>query len=711
MAPLTWREVSAPNFGAVNQAQAIVGDSINAATKSLQAAIQQSDAQKERANTANFMGQLLGGTSLDQIQGVDPAYLSPDAFNFALKQQAQADANALGYARIAALGARKGKGAAASNTIPVAPGSSDGNFLTSDNEVVNGVVTDNGVIPNTVKGGAKAQGIPVAPTVVGPFVPTSTPSNPAPVENFRDMPSGGPLRSDAAPVDQEIQQTASGSPTASQLFADATATYGAPIDASPSLAPTPGPLRGAQVKGADGAAQIFPELTRDLVNGRIAAFNGDPVSALAAAAVNKRLGANLTGSNALTLVDNTLKTATQGQEFREGQRKEEDALYNRSVRDSARSQANEAILQPTLADARLAIDPNQPPDEYAAAQELLEKGAKAGQFDVFKGQPARLPSGEIIVPSNNKQMNIISALDDATRNPEVAKVIQGIASKDGAQAVQDLLGKAVDNSAWLGRDLRDMQAQHESALTRYDTDRASNPLIPSIVDFQKNVKSDAGPDDVARQLAKDASTFSGRDVTPGNMLTIVQRVAKEAHTSPAIAGGLISAAFRDQRFGDTVRGWFGSTNGDLSIDPNSLEQFKNLVWDSTTNKPNNDLLNQIDALKASDRVRDDLNRDWEALQTAQAQYNEKAANAALRKNGEGKAAVDLAKEVLVKTQQQYQKNLQKFTARNGVTTQNRGTPALPPVAVPVPAPPQGPNARPAAKLLRDALGSGQISGW
>lgn len=704
MAPLTWREVSAPNFGAVNQAQALVGDSLSNAAKILQSSVAAFSDQRTKENTANFMGQIASGTPVDQVQGVNPAYLDPSAFDFLLNKQKVDQANALGYARLAQSGGRggkKGSGTGATDAIPIAPGASDGNYLTSNNEIIPGTIVNAGTNPAAQKG--KTQIIPVAPTIAAPNQPA--PQQVVPTEEFAPIPSGGPLRSDAATVDPAVQDVAS-APSASQLFADATATYGAPVGASPSLAPTPGPLRGAPVKGNDGGAQIFPELSQDVLNGRITAFNGDPAAALAAAATNKRLGSNLTSSNLLTLADNTVKAADAGQTFRENQRKEEDALYSRGVRDSARAQANEAVLQPTVNDARLAIDPNQPVDDFAAAQEQIDKANKAGQFDLFRGQPVPLPSGEIIVPSNNKQMNVIAALDDATRNPEVAKVIQGVAAKDGAQAVQDMLGKAVDNQSWLGRDLRDMQATHESALTRYDTDRASNPLVPSIVDFQKNVKSDAGPDDVARQLAKDATVFSGREVTPGNMLTIVNRVAKEAHTSPAIAGGLISASLRDKSFWDKFR--FGSTNGDVAIDDAALEKYKNTLWNSETNSPNNELLNQIDALKASDRERDDLNNDWQSLQTAQAQYNEKAANAALKNNGQGSAAVEVAKKVLATAQQQYQKNLQKFTSKTGVINQNRGIPVPSPVAVPVPAPPQGPNARPAAQRLRDALGSGQI---
>ncbi|QIG68812.1 hypothetical protein EVB68_075 [Rhizobium phage RHph_Y2_6] len=690
MAPLTWREVSAPNFSSVNQAQALVGDSISQAANIMQKSIAAYGDQKTRENSANFMGQILNGTPLDQVQGVNPAYLDPEAFNFALNVQKQNEANALGYARLAQLGAKggkgKGTGSGTTDVIPVAPGSSDGNFLTSENQIIPGVVTNAGTDTSNTKG--KKQLIPTAPVVVAP-AQGATQALPT-VESFRPMPVDGPVRQSEevtppvnAPV--AVDTVPTGATSATPLLAQAIAS-GQGI-----IAPTPGALRGAPVKGTDGNAQIFPELSQDLGRIRATAFEGDPALANASTFLNERVKANDTGTNVLDVMKNNYEAAKTGQDFREGQRKEQAAVKSLNEDQEAEAIANAAVLQPTKQDALNSIDPNLPAKLWEKAVNKVNDADKAGQFGIGGNGPVQLPDGTIITPSANRQIDLIDAVKDASADPEVAKTIQSVAAKDGQAGVQQLLQKTVDNSSWLGRSeqMTDLQNKHDSAILKYNNDRGANPLISGIADFQKNVTSDASVEAVAKQLAKDASVFSGREVTPGNMLTLVRKVQAQTKQSPAIVGGMISASFRDQAFTDKFR--FLSTNADVAIDDDLLQGYKDMVWDSKTNTPKNDFLNSVENLKSSDRERDRLNTDWEQYKQAQITYNQKAVQAGLKNNGQGDAAVKLAEKVLAASEQQYRKTYDKFTEKFGVTTQNRGEPAPPPLAPPTVRPYQGPR--------------------
>ncbi|QXV74748.1 virion structural protein [Rhizobium phage RHEph22] len=707
MAPLTWREVSAPNFSSVNQAQALVGDSISNAANIMQKSIAAYSDQKTRENSANFMGQILNGTPLDQVQGVNPAYLDPEAFNFALNVQKQNEANALGYARLAQLGAKggkggKGTGAGTADAIPVAPGSSDGNFLTSENQIIPGVVTNAGTDPANTKG--KKQLIPTAPVVVAPTqgVTQALPT----VESFRPMPVDGPVRQseEAAPVNApvSVDPAPTGATSATPLLAQAIAS-GQGI-----IAPTAGALRGAPVKGTDGGAQIFPELAQDTGTIRNTAYSGDPELANSSAIMNKRLQNNLTSTNLLDLQEGNYKAAAAGQDFREGQRKEQAAVKSLNEDQQAEAIANAAVLQPTKQDALNSIDPNLPAKLWEKAVAKVNDADKAGQFGIGGNGPVQLPDGTIITPSANRQIDLIDAVKDASADPEVAKTIQSVAAKDGQAGVQQLLQKTVDNSSWLGRSeqMTDLQNKHDSVVRKYNNDRGANPLISSIADFEKNVTSEASEGEVAKQLAKDASVFSGREVTPGNMLTLVRQVHAQTKQSPAIVGGMISASFRDKSFWDKFR--WGSTNADVAIDDDILQGYKDMVWDSKTNTPKNDFLNSVENLKSSDRERDRLNTDWEQYKQAQITYNQKAVQAGLKNNGQGDAAVKLAEKVLAASEQQYRKTYDKFTEKFGVTTQNRGEPAPPPLAPPTVRPQQGPRQgtvyQPNAdELLRNAI--------
>ncbi|QXV74379.1 hypothetical protein [Rhizobium phage RHEph16] len=709
MAPLTWREVSAPNFSSVNQAQALVGDSISQAANIMQKSIAAYGDQKTRENSANFMGQILNGTPLDQVQGVNPAYLDPEAFNFALNVQKQNEANALGYARLAQLGAKggkgKGTGAGTTDVIPVAPGSSDDNFLTSENQIIPGVVTNAGTDPANTKG--KKQLIPTAPIVVAP-AQGATQALPT-VESFRPMPVDGPVRQseEAAPTVNApvaVDAAPTGATAATPLLAQAIAS-GQGI-----IAPTAGALRGAPVKGTDGGAQIFPELAQDVGRIRDTAYSGNPELANASSYLNQRVQNNLTATNQLDLQKGNYDAALTGQKFREGQRAEQEDVRKTNITQDGRTIGDAAVLQGLDVDsARAAIDPNLPPDVFAEAMKRVDQANRNGQFGLTESNRLQVaPDGTLITPGSNPATERANIIAGMTSTAEGAKSVQEATSTpEGAAKFNAAIDKALANNVSAGRQLETQELQHQADLRQYDQDRNSKDDISFVSDFAKSLKSDSNAGVVASQVMKNPR-FEGSGISTNDMASVIERVAAQAKVSPAVAGGMVANSLRGNQ---PVRDWFKSfiwNKAELTYAPAKLQKLMDMAYDSETGKAKDDLLNAVSNLELSDKQRDNLNSSWETLKKAQNQYNKDVGEDALKNNGQTKNLVKMSERALAAATQQYQKDREKFLSVGGVARQNRGEPAPPPLAPPIPRPQQGPRQgtvyQPNAdQLLQDAI--------
>lgn len=698
MAVLTWREVSAPNFSSVNQAQGMVGDSLSNAAKILQSSVAAYADQRSKEDTANFMGQIAAGTPLDQIQGVNPAYLDPAAFQFLLNKQKVDEATALGYARLAQGGARGGRkgtgGAASGDVIPVAPGASDGNYLTPDNQVIQGTVTNVGTNPAAQKG--KTQIIPVAPTVTAPNQPAA--QSIVPTEEFAPMPSDGPLRSDAATV----------TPNATQLFADATATYGAPV--APDLRPTAGPLRGAPVKGNDGAAQVFPALTQDLGNAANAAAQGDWQAANEAIVGNQRTQNNLTGTNVLTVLDKNMERAKTGFELNSAQRKDSNEARSDNDRAIGRSAGIDAV-QGALdeASALAALPTDLTPDQRKEAVDQIKLAGRTGGFSLGDpNRPTVTADGAVIPPGNNPVVQRENLIASMTSTPEGAKNVQEqLSTPEGAAKFNASIDAALASNVTAGRDLQADQLQHNAVLQKYDLDRNADPDVPFIKDFVKNLKSDADAGQVAKEVMKNPR-FEGSGVNTNDMASLIERTAASAKVSPAIAGGMVANSLRGSQFGDWVKS-FVYNKADLTYNDEKLQRLMDKARDPVTGKPKDDLLNEISALNQSDQERDNFNNSWEQLVKAQNQYDKDVGQNALKDNDQTRKLVSMSKRAFEAAKEQYLKDKEKFTAVGGVARQNRGEPAQPGQAIPTVAPQQGPRAAPGPsvnEVLQRAINGG-----
>jgi hypothetical protein len=662
--------------------------------------------QKTRENSSQFMGQILNGTPLDQVQGVDPAFLDPEAFNFALGVQKQNQANALGYARLAQTGKGKGgKGgaAAASDTIPVAGGVGS-EYLTADGQIVPGVATN---VPVAVPLKGKAQPLPTAPTVV-PVAQPAAQAVPT-VEDFRPMPAGGPVRGDeTSQVMSEDVPVDPVTPGATSLLAQATSSYGAPVGGGGPLRPVAGPLRGAAVKGTDGGAQIFPEGFTDINSIRALAAT-DPEAANAALINNQRLQRTLTMTNGLDVQKGNFEAAVQGQKFREGDRKEQEDVRQADLRDAGRSIGTDAI-QSALdkASAVAAIPTDLPIDQRIEALKTVEAADKSGLFE--SGDPNRpvvAADGTIIPPDNAavQKSNIIASM---TATPEGAKsVAEQTSTPEGAAKFEAAITAALNKSTDAGRGLEREDLQHQAYIRQYDLDRNSNPDVAIINDFTKNLKSDADAGTVAQQVMKNPR-FAGTNVDINDMASVIERVGAEAKVSPAIAGGMIANSLRgNQPIRDWLKSWVYN-RADLSYNPEKLDRLKGMALDPVTGKPTDKLLNDISNLNESDRQRDNFNASWEQLKKAQAQLNKDTGQQAIRGTKESERVLNMSQRFYEAAKKQYDEDRKKFLSIGGVVRQNRGEPAQPGLAVPPPRPQQGPrqgtvNQPNAQQLLQDAI--------
>ncbi|MER9436703.1 hypothetical protein NKJ04_17570 [Mesorhizobium sp. M0618] len=97
MAPLTWREVSAPNFSGVSESQRLAATLLNNGFDSLTGAISGYKQSQKDADTGKFLAGIAQYTTPDQLDaalksgtafaGVDPSRITPDAIRFATQQQ------------------------------------------------------------------------------------------------------------------------------------------------------------------------------------------------------------------------------------------------------------------------------------------------------------------------------------------------------------------------------------------------------------------------------------------------------------------------------------------------------------------------------------------------------------------------------------------------------------------------------------------------
>lgn len=703
MAPLTWREVSAPNFSSVNQAQALVGDSISQASKILQSSIAAYGDQKTRENSSQFMGQILNGTPLDQIQGVDPNYLDPGAFDFALNKQKVDQANALGYARIAQLGKGKGKGggtSTADDVIPIAPGSSDGNYLTGDNQIIPGVVTNAGT--NTARSKGKTQIIPNAPTVSAPALGAPQAQEPAPVEDFAPLPTGGPLRSD------QTSQVSPEQPSATQLFSDAVSSYGVPLSSDGiNLNPTPGALRGAVVKGNDGNAQIFPEQTQDAVSRRAASFAGDPTGALIAAATNRRNQNTATTTNALAESDNIIKTALQGQEYRSADRKEQQEVRKFNQDADARIGVTDIISNSLdKASAMAQIPTNLSPEEFANWKSQVDLADKNGQWNLGDPNRPNVVNGVVVPPGNNPVVQRENLIASMTSTPDGAKkVAEETSTPEGAAKFQAAIDKALEANTAAGRGMEDIEAQHNEDIRLYNRDRGANPDVTVLSDLAKSLEGTSSSIDAATKIKKSPG-FEASGVSINDLAEVIEQTRADAKVSPDVAASMVLNSLRGAKFGDGLKGLIYN-QAQLSYDPNKLEYYKSLARDPETGKPKDEFIHDITDLEKSDKQRENLKASYQAMIKANNQYNSDVAQSSLG-GGKAKNLVALSKAASDAATQQYYKDRAKFIAPGGVTRQNSGDPAPPPLAAPTPRPQQGPrqgtiNQPNADDLLREAI--------
>ncbi|QWY83521.1 hypothetical protein [Rhizobium phage RHph_X2_28B] len=672
MAPLTWRNVDAPNFSGVSDALRTSGALFSNATKDLTGSIESFQDGRTQSESARLMMDIMKNRSPEQLDAAlanglagDPRYLSADALEFAANYRAQLTKEALANQELSlrASGRYGGKG-----------GGGRGGGGKDDFVDVNGAAGIRGYI---------------APD--GSMTTTPTQSAVPAVENV-------PQKVSQLPTDiVEEVVAAAPSPVGSQTVALPTveSEAGAPavnLDGVPvasvandptqalinAVRPTAGPIRIGTPRGKDGLNQRNTELTTDVVAGRLAAYQGDPAAALAAIATNPRITGNATSSNALTLVDNAIDAAAKGQTFnknaseqRKRDREEDDELDARSARDLGFATADELTVDyPDLKTAlsKLNIE-DLGPRAYNQAVERLRDNEKNGAFSDFTRSPTQA------TPAAGTQ----SSTDTPGTEAKDTK-----AKKDKTETpVPDAADVASTSTA-----LTDLERNYQRAQDQFALDRSGNRHQVFDARFRDAANSKQTQTEVLNQAIGEGGIFQGRDRDAVNeaLTYVMQRGNVNAATAlltlseaPGVAGTFSYSNFND--FYDYIPG-FDRNEPEFNYD--RIDQIISSIVDPETGAPargsdgSPTILQRQDQARVSSEKQREINEAVREARKTQAELDH-ATNlkATTRPNLKG---LDTLAQKAVDSRNKAQELINGAIANGGAARTYRGNPAPAPVA-------------------------------
>ena len=560
MAPLTWRNVDAPNFSSAIQGIAVSGQLLDRAGSGLTEAVNSYQDGRTQANSAQLMADILKNKSPAELQSalsrgvlgnLDPRYITPEALNFAADYQTTLLKNDLANRELALRGSGRGGrgGSGGGGGGDGSGGGGKGSVIPINVAEDNGYVNPDGSITNAAP---IARGTP-ASTVADiasqlPYAPLDPVTNEA-------VPSAQSLAAITSPAPSRVAQVAPTIENAAALpqqVAQAAPTPVAQTVASPAgsmIQPVQGFLRGPnRVKGNDGGAQIFPELTQDVASARIAAYAGNTDQANNSFAFNPRINRNLTATDTLKALEFNMKAAEDGIGLRKNQREEADAVRNQNLSEAARSIASALTASsPDAATAKSLINIEEVGPEVAQrAAGIIDGYAKDGLFgeNTSSGTPAKTDaSGK-------------SGTDSANAAPTETVAVPDVPVDSEPNANTDIGKQAAD------------------ALAQIRLDRTGSRNAPIISSLNQVASDNSTVADVVDKKFGKESTYLGMD-----------RDEYTGYLRQAMDNGLPRASMAAIAIDDSLRdpGLLGMVPwGDGRLDTNRLNEITGLFRDGDT---------------------------------------------------------------------------------------------------------------------------------
>ena len=706
MAPLTWREISAPNFQSAVSAVATAGQLMDKAGSGFINAIDSYQDGRTQSESSKLMAGIMGAKDPAAIQalisgegGVDPRYLSPDALNFALKREAALNSTSLAYQRLAQAVAGRGRSGRGRGT---GNGSKGGKADIVDNTGGGtGYIYPDGTVVDTAMPTAAAMA--AIPTTVAPAQPKVAPVA-APVAEVADTPAIVPDAA-AMPVTLVVEPApvAVSAPTSEGTNAKPVAPLSvsalSPTNVN-SVAPNVGPLRGPnKVKGNDGAAQQFPALTNDLGRMRIAAINGDLEAANIAAVTNPRILANLSGTNVLTTLDTNVKAVKPGVEAREALREEAEGNRNRARAENAYTETASFLPGTRNKEDALARVTTLDPRERAAQIADIEQADKQGYWNV--PDIARLAAdGSVILPS---YLNDRGGNGGGGSVPVSAVVDQPVPA--GTPAADAIEGAATNAQTapqvvpYTGRNLDNKRLQSQRMLDQINLDIAGNPVRPLLADYEKLMSSTESANDVAAKLASEGTKetsggiFRGKEVA--DVAGVINQYATQYKVTPAMAARAIENSVKPSTVFDGVKVW--NSPSENVIDRENVDRLLS-NFATSDGKPSPKILQEVERQRQSEQARSEVQDRMADLERATADLQKAENLKAAGRPVDLKAAQQTAKVA----ESNFDKAFEQLQKKESPAFQNRGPY---PEQTATPKPVAGPaNAAPAPAGRQSAIG-------
>lgn len=711
MAPLTWRNVDAPNFSGVTDALRLVGTSINNAGDGFIKAIDSYQEGKTQGTSSQLMLDVARAKDAAGVEAalnstaLNPRYLDPAALNFATKYQAQLQAQGLAEQRLALAASKAGgKGGSGGGRGTSAEGISQGK------NVIGNIGEDGKVI--------------MAPTTSGPLtaLPTDIPDYAAaePETNDEQAQLVTPAPAVSAPI---VLGSSDGTGDVRPL-AQTESAFGAPNGMMSQLSnassgdpaqqlindirrtPVPGPIAVPRKVGKDGDASkmIDAFVAQDIGNAAMLSTqpgqdNLDDANRLVAN--NPRILRNLNATNVAVTIDKNQDRSIKATNLAGDNIKlavAQDAETERLTNKDIKEQAKEYVADHQFdwgkdgAAFKAAIPTDTPLELYKAITDRFNDVSGSGMLDAAPDEGGLDANGNYRPPAKyNKGVgggSLPSTPPTADKSPISPTGVGSVAgdavvadasakSPEAAAKVETALATVTAATPYAGRDLDTQRKQFQEINNQVKLDTIGNTVRPLLADFDKTVASVESDTDVANNLIA-KGRFKGANVD--DVANAVRTIRTKGKINAALAGRIMENAPRTPY---SIEAPFRSI-ADRFTDQGEVDKLLNYFVDEN-GKPKPDILSEATKIQGVDEYQKNLNQAWENLQTSQQDLDTK-----IQYGATGKAKnvnTTLAAKAVEFNQKEFDR-LRGESSKYGF--QNRGDYPRE-IAAPVVRPQQGPN--------------------
>ncbi|QEP29866.1 virion structural protein [Sinorhizobium phage ort11] len=688
MAPLTWRNVDAPNFSGSASALQVSGQGFSNASRDLMASIEGFQEGRTQAASSQLMADILKNRSSAELStalsngilgSADPRYITPEALAFAADYQTSLLKNDLANRTLAARGAGGGRGG---------KGGRD-DFVDVNNTGIRGYYDADGNITSSQVNGpestvpAQTRVSELPSDIVSDVVAAADPSVTGMLPEFESE-AGAPVTNitQVAPTLENAAALGSGSVPSVSTPAPVNDGTNPAVELMTSVrTPTPGPIRVGTPRGKDGFNQRNYELSVDAIQDRALAFSGDPSGAIESMVNNARYPLNGTTTNLLTLTDNTIKAAREGQVFREGQseerkrnREETDELRGRGITEAARESVTPLIVgsaTPDEAIARLDIEALGPEVYTRSVAEIREAEKNGAWADVTRPrtQTAPIPSAadiDFLAPAKEPEKQ--ETKKEAEAKTEAVATGQEPASTTVAPVILDLKNNLSNVNA------------------RFAVDRSGNTTGTFDNNFLKAADDDSPTAAVVNRLIGKGGLLQGR--SEDKVTDDINYYSKTYGVYPSVAALALADSVRSERvIGDFTP--FTGESEEVQFDYSKVDRLLGSITDPATGNAANGesgttIEQRMKRLRTSNEARTNANtlvQEAERLQL-ELERNQRL-KATSRRNLDLTEATKKRDEAVSRAQQA----LDAVMRNGGAASTFRGNPAPPqratdPVTVP-----------------------------